>query len=428
MKLLAPKFALPLIIAVAALSVSTAPSQAATAHPGGTTLASTQYAYQGDAFGTKVNVASTVTSAASAPVVLPCGTASGIHLTNTAAGVSLPPLLSTGTIDTTADTLASPIETKTSATVQDLNLLTVPVTGGVITATEVRSVSSTSHDGSGFHTSASGTSFTSLRVAGIDITGTVEPNTRIDLVGFGHVILNEQIRKIKSQSASLTVNAVHLVIDQTNALGIAVGTNVIVAHARSALRGPVVGTLDGFAYGSRAKIGGVVTSGPSFRVILPCLGTNGKLKVHDGAGVSVPGVLVTGAIHNTARGTINGSNATGETTSTVDDANLVSGLVQATAITADAHASTDGSVFNFSDAGSSFGTLAVQGFPDITADVAPNTKLHIAGVGKLWLHRVIHNPNDIEVRMIELIVTHTNTLGLPIGSDIRVAVAHASAH
>lgn len=57
-----------------------------------------------------------------------------------------------------------------------------------------------------------------------------------------------------------------------------------------------------------------------------------------------------------------------------------------------------------------------------------NTKLHISGVGTLWLHRVIQKPNSIEVRMIELVVKHANTLGLPIGSDIQVSVAHASAH
>lgn len=289
-------------------------------------------------------------------------------------------------------------------------------------------MSSTRHDSSGFHTSAKGTSFTSLHVAGVDITGTVPRNTRISLTGFGYVVLNEQIRHIGSRTASLTVNAVHLVIDQDNVLNIPVGTNVVVAHARSALRGPVAGTLDGFAYGSRAQLGNVVTSGPSFRVILPCLGTNGKLRVNDGLGISVPGVLATGAIHNTARGTINPRSAVGETTSTVDSANLVSGLVKAKVVKADAHSATDGTAFTFSDDGSSFASLSVRGFAGIGADVPANTRLHISGVGTLWLHRVIQKPNSIEVRMIELVVKHANTLGLPIGSDIQVAVAHASAH
>ncbi|MDX6297555.1 MAG: hypothetical protein QOI51_1412 [Nocardioidaceae bacterium] len=423
MKMLAPKFALlPLVTVVAALGVSAMPSQASTTHSV-STAATSRFAYQGDAYGTRVNLGNVVTSAPSAPVVLPCATTAGAHLTNTVTDVTLPPVLSTGTIDTTADTLVSPVKTVTTANVQNLNVLT-----GLVTAAAVRSASATYHISSGFHTSARGTSFTSLSVAGIPITGTVAKNTRINLTGLGYVVLNEQTSKVGTRSASLTVNAVHVVIDQTNLLNIPVGTNVVVAHATSALRGPVAGTLDGFAYGTRAQLGHVVSSGPSFRVILPCLGTNGHLKVHDGVGVSLPGVLVTGAVHNTAEGRIDGSTASGETTSTVDSANVVSELVQATVIRADTHAATDGTTFTFSDAGSSFGTLSVAGFSQINANVAPNTKLRIVGVGTLWLHRVIHLPNSIEVRMIELVVKHANTLGLPVGSDIRVAVSHASAH
>jgi hypothetical protein len=54
--------------------------------------------------------------------------------------------------------------------------------------------------------------------------------------------------------------------------------------------------------------------------------------------------------------------------------------------------------------------------------------VRIAGLGALWLHRVVKGSNSIEVRMIELIVKHDNALGLPIGSDIQIAVAHASVH
>ena len=424
MKSLAPKLAiLPFVLVVAAVSMSATPSQATASHPASATTASVHYGYQGDAYGTRVNVANTVTSGPSSLVTLGCTTTAGIHRGNTAASVSLPPLLTTGSVVTTADTFASPIRTKTSATVQNLNLLS-----GIVTATEVRSVSSTTKSTAGFGTSAAGTSFTALQVARVHIAATVAPNTRINLPGIGHVVLNEQVRHIGATSASLTVNAVHLIVDQSNALGIPVGTNVIVAHATSALQGPVAGTLDGNAYGSSVKLGSVVTSGPSFLVILPCLGTNGVLRVNDGAGISVPGVLVTGTIHDTAQGTIGGSKASGETTSTVQKANLVSGLVRASVIKADAHASTDGTTFTFRGAGSSFGTLSVRGFPAIGANVPANTKLNIAGLGTLWLHRVIRTPNAIEVRMIELIVDQSNTLGLPIGSDIRVAVAHASAH
>jgi hypothetical protein len=57
---------------------------------------------------------------------------------------------------------------------------------------------------------------------------------------------------------------------------------------------------------------------------------------------------------------------------------------------------------------------------------APNTKVSIAGLGTLWLHRVIQTSTSIEVRMVELVVDASNTLGLPIGADVRIAVAHSA--
>jgi hypothetical protein len=150
--------------------------------------------------------------------------------------------------------------------------------------------------------------------------------------------------------------------------------------------------------------------------------------VNTGAGASLSDVFSTGAIRNTARGTVNASTAKAETTSTVDRANVLNRLVQANVIKADAHASSNGNAFTSSDAGSNFGTLSVSGFPNVDADVARNTELNIAGLGTLWLHRVVRTPNSIEVRMIELIVKQNNPQGLPIGSNIRVAVAHASVH
>jgi len=419
-----------LVIAVAVSCVAAvfaAPAQGSVGHlsaaakPGAAVAAN--YAFQGNAYGTKATLGHTVTSGRTAPVGLGCSVAPGVHKTNTAAGVSAPPLLGAGTINTTADTYASPIEAKTSAEVQDLGMLS-----GLITATAIKSVSSTTHTASGFDTSSAGTSFTKLVIAGVPVTGVVDPNTKVDVPLFGYIVLNEQVEKIGKRSASLTVNGLHLVITLDNALGIPVGTEVVVAHANSGLSGPIEKVVDGFAYGSRAKVGDVIASGPSFKVSLPCLGTNGRIRVSKGAGVSVGEILKTGQIRNTAEGTVDADSASAETTSSVDNANLLSGLVHAKTIKADAHAAGNANGTTFSDNGSSFAELDVQGHPEINADVPANTKVHIAGLGTLWLHRVIHRQSSIEVRMIELIVRHENVLGLPIGSNLQVAVAHASVH
>src|SRR5438445_749300 len=79
----------------------------------------------------------------------------------------------------------------------------------------------------------------------------------------GHVVLNEQITKIKSRSASFTVNMIHVFIDVANVLNIPIGTQIIVSHAFSGLTSGVQGTLDGQAYGTKAGVGHTITSGPS---------------------------------------------------------------------------------------------------------------------------------------------------------------------
>jgi hypothetical protein len=108
---------------------------------------------------------------------------------------------------------------------------------------------------------------------------------------------------------------------------------------------------------------------------------------------------------------------------------VLGNLVQAGGVKADAHASTDGGNPSFSDAGSAFASLSVQGHPEIGADVPPNTQVEIAGVGTLWLHRVIQDSHSIEVRMIELQITASdNPFGLSVGTDVRIAVASASVH
>jgi hypothetical protein len=353
-----------------------------------------------------------------------------VHNENTVVSTDATPLFTTGVINTTADgtTLVDgTLQAMATADVLDASLLTTEL-GGVITADEVKAVSITTHDNSGFHTSAEGSTFVNLVVAGVPIIGTPDPNTDISLVGFGHVVLNEQITRTTSRSASFTVNMIHVFIDQVNVLNIPIGTQIIVSHASSGLTSGVEGTLDGQAYGTKASVTRVVTSGPSALIKMSCLGTNGALRTNSVAEVDVPPLFSVGEVVDTALGTVNSTSAVGELTSTVQGVDVVTSLVTASLVKADAHASNIGGTLTFSDDGSMFVDLHVTGFPDIGDDVPPNTRLHIVGLGTLWLHRIIQTSNNIEVRMIELIVTESNSFGVAIGTDIQVAVSEASVH
>jgi hypothetical protein len=388
---------------------------------------SSGFQFVADAYGTQATLGNVVVAGKTAVSSLgACGIVQPpVHDENTVLSASSPPLFTTGVINTTADAtiVGNTLQAMATADVHDASLL-----AGVITADEVKAVSTTTHDNSGFHTSAEGSTFVNLVVAGVPIIVNPPPNTDINLVGFGHVVLNEQITRVRGRSASFTVNMIHVFITQANVLNIPIGTQIVVSHASSGLTSGVQGTLDGQAYGTQARVANVVTSGPSALVRMACLGTNGVLRTNSVAEVNVPPLFSVGEVVNTALGTVNSTSAVGELTSTVQGVDVVTSLVTASLVKADAHASNINGTMTFSDEGSMFVDLHVAGFPDINDDVPPNTRLQIAGLGTLWLRRVIQTSNSIEVRMIELIVTEANGFGITIGTDIQVAVAEASVH
>jgi hypothetical protein len=403
---------------VALVAASLAPSL-----PAATAVEPAQLGFSASAFGTFAFRPGRVVVGRSSVSVIGCTTQAGAHDDNTLASLQAPPLFRTGTINTTADALNITGGKASRSTAQTKNLNALD---GLVRADLIRGVSQTSRK-TGFATDAAGSTFVDLHIGGRTFDGSVPPNTRVNLPGFGHVVLNEQVRQMSPTSASLTVNMIHVYVTQQNPQEIPKGTQVIVSHAQSALR-LRAGTLDGFAYGTRVSLGNAFLSGPSARIYMPCEGSNGTLRQNSLNQLFAAPAVTTGALVTSVRGTVSTSSAQGETTSTANIVNVLDGLISAEVVTAKAQASKTGSTFAFGDAGSMFVDLSVEGFPGIDEDVPPNTSVVIPGVGTLWLHRIIPSPRAIEVRMIELILGSGNPAGLPIGTNIRVSVARASAH
>jgi hypothetical protein len=241
------------------------------------------------------------------------------------------------------------------------------------------------------------------------------------LPGIGYVILNEEQSTVTATSANLIVEAIHVHVTTAN-LGLAPGSDVVVAQAQSNTL-VNVGLLHGFGYGTAMTAAGVLNAGRSAPVTLPC--SSPGEEVNSIATVTIPGVLTTGAIQTTAQGSVTATRTSGQVTANVNSFDMLSSLVTAIAIKADANASTNGSSVSLSDSGSLFMGLAVAGHPEIGSNPGPNTRVTITGLGTLWLHRVIQSSTAIEVRMVELIVDTSYSVGLPVGADVRVAVAHA---
>ena len=375
--------------------------------------------YQGSAYGTQVNVGSVVQSGRSALSVLGCVSQPGVQKTNTAASVNAAPALTTGTLDTSA---ASQATATGDATVSASNVQSVSLLGGLVTASAVTSVSTTSRDNStgALAVSAAGTQFASLRVAGVPVGGTPAPNTKISLPGVGYVLLNQQTSSIGAVSANMTVIGIHVVVTISTPLSGA-GAQIYVGYAASSLGGPVRGLLGGAGYGASAHAGGNIIAGEAFPQPMPCLGTHGSTLTNSGVSLAVPGVLTSGTVADTATGTTNSGRVAGEVTATVQNLDLLGGLETATAVGADVTAS--GNPPSFGDK-SSFAGLSVAGQPAIGDSVPANTKVPLAGIGTLWLHRVVQTGSSIRVIMIQLDVTvPSNPLGLSPGTVVDVASA-----
>jgi hypothetical protein len=383
--------------------------------------AGSETGFLGTAYGTSVKVAGTVRSGRSALSTLDCTSTPGVSHTNTVTTVSVPPLLTTGTIDTSVASEATP---SGPASVSSASTEGARALGGLVKATAVKSVSTTNEPTPGtFGTSAAGTKFLGLVVAGVAISGTPGPNTKIHLAGIGYVILNQQVTTMTKAGASLTVIGIHVVVTKSSKSAKA-GTQIVVSSAMSGLGGPVSGLLDGLAYGARANVGTTVIAGEEFPQPLSCLGSSGKTKTNQGAGVSIPGILTSGTVTDSVKGTDTATTASAKASSTVQGLNLLSRTVHATVIKAAVSAS--GSPPTFGDT-SKFVDLTVAGHPGIGAHVAPNTKVTLAGLGTLWLHRQIKTKTKITVIMVQLVVTVSgNPEGLKPGTTVNVAYAQAS--
>ena len=387
--------------------------------------AAPKFDFGASAFGSTAALFPGLNSAPTFPAGIGCTTTPGLVVTNSADSTNLSGLGQTGAITSRATTTGgTTVASRAYEDVAGVNLL-----GGLVSVGAIHPASVTSHNALGFHTSAAAT-FAALKVNGVPITATPPPNTVLALPGFGSVTLNEQGRRVQISDAGQTTQGIHIRITTANSLHLPVGSDVVIGQATSGLAGPIGGLVDGQAYGTSAAVTGSAantSSGPSALTTLPCRGTNGATISRSTAALTLPGGSSAGATTQTARGVVSKTGASSETTSTVAGANLLSSIVTAGVIKADAHAGLAGKSKVFSDAGSQLTNVKVRGYGGNLDKVPANTRITIPGVGTLYLHRVIRTSNSVEVRMIELVVTVGGN-SLPIGADVKVAVAEASVH
>jgi hypothetical protein len=379
--------------------------------------------YVGSAYGTSAFVGNTVLVGQTAPVTLggTCGTSQQpLNVPGSAAGVNLFPLVRGGAVNT--DVSSSPQTAQASSNTASINLLS-----GLISAQEIKAVSTTTLQSNGtFQVSSAGSTFNNLVILGHVYNGSVPANTRINLPLIGYAVLNEQTSNIQTSMANLTVNMIHIHITVINVLGLQVGTEIVVSSATSGMLNVFAPAIMSSQSFGTEVIGSILDSAPTAPVMTPCLGTHGTVMTNTLAGLNLPPILNSGTITDAGVTNLTIPMSSGRSTSTVQGLNLLNGLVTANVMTAQVVATADDANRVFSNASDSFLGISVAGHPEIVDSVPYNTSVSLAGLGTLYLKRVVRTGPPIgilEMRSLELVVNQNNSYGLPIGLDLIVGDA-----
>jgi hypothetical protein len=217
-------------------------------------------------------------------------------------------------------------------------------------------------------------------------------------------------------------------------LGLLIAVVVLVASAtQSDAAALLKGSFRGHAWATfaNAEAGPVATTlGRSAFQPCPCKGTDGKtlsntvdsIATSDGGKtLSADGTLSTVFTNKTS------SSAVVRNTSQVAGLNAFDGAITADAIKAVANTSANATSIQSNSNGSRFVNLRIAD-KAISADVAPNTRVNLPGVGYVLLKKVKEGGNGqglgtITVEMLTVVVTKPKDFDLDIGS--RIVVAHA---
>ncbi len=366
-----------------------------------------------------------------APAELGCNVVNNRAYNSVATLNVAPYVLSSGTA---ADSVASTYTTtaasaSSTSTVQGVSLLK-----GLIKATAVKAQANSGATSAGATSNESGSQLAGLTVAGVPISVLPVPNTRISLTGIGYVTLNEvysvnnSLSSNGTRSTLINVNMIHVVVTTPNALGIAVGTEIIVASAHSSFTVPPAPYEENatayslYAHGYAGNLS--ASSGPWAPASIGCHSFSDTDRL---ASASTP-VGSLGTMVNTVANSVSSTSTATSATSSTAAANVLNGLITAQALVAKANVNRSGTAFT-RKASLTFTSLKIAGTA-ISISVAPNTRVSVSGVGYAIVNEQAGSTSSSgaveEINAVVLHVTTSNIYNLPVGAVIVVGHAHTA--
>lgn len=394
--------------------------------------------FRGDAYATYANatagpVATELGRSAYQPC--PCRGTDGKTLSNTINSVSTTDNGRVLKADVTRSTVftkksTSSAQVRNTSTIKGLSAL-----DGAITADAIKAVSNTSAGKRAIKGSSEGSTLLNLRIAGKSIGANVAPNTRVNLPGVGYVLLKSVKKGGNGKSfGTTTVEMLTIVVTKNNTFALPVGSRIVVAHARSGFsRSEPEVELGGAAYAAEAL---ATTNAIKNRVgraafiTVGCEGTGGEVKTNNVNALDVAGILSSGTGTTTAYGKQLASGGVARTTATVEDLDLLEGLVTADLVKAVAKDTFENGKRTSSAQGSRFVNLEIAG-TTVPVDAEPNTRVKLPGIGYVVVNEqrfpAPSSRERMQVNGLHVFVTKNNSLGLPVGLQLVVAHAHSTA-
>jgi hypothetical protein len=423
-----------LIATLAILSVSATQGEAAALLKG---------SFRGHAYATFANaeagpVATQLGRSAFQPC--PCRGTDGETLSNTVdsveAGEDGKVLKANATLSTVfTEKTATFARVKNTSKVAGLNAFKDSNSDFLITADAIKAVANTSATSNSIKSSPQGSRFVNLVIAGQEIEADVAPNTKVQLPGIGYVLLKSVKKDGNGENfGKITVEMLTVVVTKQNEFGLPIGSRIVVAHAVSGFsRNEPEAIVGGQAYAAEAltttdEIKNQV--GKAAFVVMGCEGTNGKTKSNNVNTINVAGILSSGTGRTTAFGGPTSSGTVAKTTATVEDLNLLGGLITADLVKAVAEDTFRNGTRTSSTEGSRFVNLEILG-QQVDATVPPNTKVQLPGIGFVVVNeQKVPDPSStarLKVNGLRIVINKDNTLGLPVGTQIIVAHAQSTA-
>ncbi|HEV7730723.1 MAG TPA: choice-of-anchor P family protein [Candidatus Binatia bacterium] len=336
--------------------------------------------------------------------------------------ITLPGVVATGTL--TAESsgtvgLAS-ASANSEGRVEGLNLL-----NGLVTADLLVAHASSTGNGVAASSSAAGSTFVNLFIAGLPIALNPPPNTVIPIPGVGAVILNEQVTGGNgTSSSSLTVNMIHVVLNGLLDGDVTVGSatsEVDVSPLSNTCACPADdNTVSGESYGAFVDVLNIDLA----RNPQAILSSQGGSAQGQALGLNVTTLLSTGTVTSTSTGAITPTMATSQSVTAVEQLSLLGGLIHANAVQAAATCTGNGTTASCSTAGTTLANLVV-GALVLNIVPPPNTVIPLPLVGSLTLNEQIVTGNGTTTRGLTVNLLHVHLAGILGQGDIIVASAQA---